>query len=268
MVKLDTKKITTFGAAVVLLVFLHYIGLLLPAENLLTRVSRPLLSRMYSVSSFFRKTYNAEENQTTLENEVKNLKSQVNNLIVENSNLKNLEDENQTLRDYLKFFTQNKEHYVMADIISRGGVDSDTGETILINKGAKDGIDIGYPVISGQGIIVGKIMDVKDSISEACLTVNPACKIAVTVQNQDKTSGIAEGDLGLIIKMNFIPQTKSIKMGDIIITSGLETDIPRGLVIGTVAQVNKENNELWQDAVVEPLVDPNDLTIVSVLIPN
>jgi len=43
--------------------------------------------------------------------------------------------------------------------------------------------------------------------------------------------------------------------------------IPRDLVVGKVTQVDKENNELWQSATIEPIMDFNDLFVVSVLIP-
>jgi rod shape-determining protein MreC len=67
--------------------------------------------------------------------------------------------------------------------------------------------------------------------------------------------------------MNYIPQLEEINQGDIIITSGLGGDIPRGLVIGRVAQVNKQSNEIWQDVTIEPLSSWHSLTIVSVILP-
>jgi rod shape-determining protein MreC len=79
--------------------------------------------------------------------------------------------------------------------------------------------------------------------------------------------GITEGDLGLTIKMNFIPQSDTINLDDTVITSGLGGNIPRGLVIGKVSQVNNRSNEIWQDVSIEPLINLNSLTIVSVLIP-
>ena len=67
--------------------------------------------------------------------------------------------------------------------------------------------------------------------------------------------------------MNFIPQSKSINKEDIVVTSGLERTITRGLVIGQISEVIKESNELWQEAVLESNINFNELTIVSVLLP-
>ena len=157
----------------------------------------------------------------------------------------------------------------MSNVIARGDQSDLTSipQTIMIDKGKHDGLYPGLAVVSSEGIIVGKIVEVKDEISEVFLSNNSECKLAATLLNESKTSGITEGDLGLTIKMNFIPQDIDIKIGDIVVTSGLEQPIPRGLVIGSVLGVDKENNELWQTATIEPLLDAGALTIVSVILP-
>ena len=91
--------------------------------------------------------------------------------------------------------------------------------------------------------------------------------MAATVLNQEGTGGITEGDLGLTLKMGFIPQSKNIKKDDIVVTSGLEYLIPRGLALGRIIEVSKDNNELWQNAVIESMADNDNLVIVSVLLP-
>lgn len=256
------------GAAVGLLIFLHFTKILLPAESLAIKSLRPIFSKFYSASSYFRNTYNAQADKRDLADENKKLLEQINDLIVKNSRLEELENENDTLRSHLNFLKESQAGYVMSNIISSGVFNvSGSGQIFVINKGKKDGFKNGLAVVSSQGIIVGKIINTKDNISEVCLTTSQKCKLAATIQNQDKTTGIAEGDFGLTIKMWFIPQTKEIKIGDTVITSGLEENIPRGLVIGAVSKVNKENNELWQTATIEPMLDLESLTIVSVLLP-
>ena len=67
--------------------------------------------------------------------------------------------------------------------------------------------------------------------------------------------------------MNYIPQSEKINNNDVVITSGLGGNIPRGLVVGKVSQINNRSNEIWQDVNIEPLFNINTLTIVTVLIP-
>lgn len=269
MPKINPIKIIFFVAAIALLIFLHYVKVLAPVENMLVKISSPIFSGFYLASSYLRHTYDEQAGKINLAEENESLRDQVNNLINENVKLKLLEEENEILRDQLGFFSGHNDKYLISDVISRSGFDSSRpNQTLLIGKGERDGLRPGLVVLGGQGIVIGKIMSTKENLSEICLSINPECKLAATIQNEDKTSGIAQGDLGLTIKMNFIPQTKKMAEGDIVITSGLEQNIPRGLVIGSVSQVNKENNELWQSAIIEPLIDFNDLTIVSVLLPS
>jgi rod shape-determining protein MreC len=84
---------------------------------------------------------------------------------------------------------------------------------------------------------------------------------------KERTTGVTEGDMGLTIKMQFVPQGENVKEGDIVISSGLEENIPHGLVIGKVIRVEKDSNEVWQSLVIESIVDLDELKIVSVIKP-
>ena len=164
----------------------------------------------------------------------------------------------------------------MANIISRGELEGEPedSQSIVIDKGSRDGLFAGLAVVSssslgdtGQGIIIGKVVNVKDNLAEIYLVTNKNYKLAAAILGESKTSGIVAGELGLTIKMEFIPQTENIKPGDLVATSGLEQNIPRGLVIGRVTKVIKENNEVWQSAIIEPQIDLDSLSIVAILLP-
>ena len=83
----------------------------------------------------------------------------------------------------------------------------------------------------------------------------------------DDGGNFTAGDLGLTVKLNFVGQTEKINLGDIITTSGLEKDIPAGLVIGRVSQINNNQNDVWQNINIEPAVNFDNLRIVSVARP-
>jgi len=267
MVNINTKQVVILIAVIALLIFLHIIGIIKPIENVFTRFITIPLGRLYAASTDLRVRYNVQTDKRDLVNEVKQLEVNIRQLTQENSHLIILEEENKTLRQALDFFDTHKYEYVVSNVISRSDIIDQTinNQTITIDKGSNHDINIGYPVISSEGIVVGKVFEVKENLSKVYLTINPDCKLAATLENTDKTSGVIEGSLGLTIKMDFIPQTEKINKNDIVITSGLEENIPRGLVIGKVAIVNKESNELWQTATVEPMLNFDELVIVSVL---
>ena len=68
--------------------------------------------------------------------------------------------------------------------------------------------------------------------------------------------------------MDFIPRNEVVLVGDMVVTSGLEETIPRGLLIGEVAVAQNEAYQPFQQAVLTPSTDLTKLFIVSVLKSN
>ncbi|MBU0722463.1 rod shape-determining protein MreC [Patescibacteria group bacterium] len=277
MLKLNIKKYIIIATVILLLIFLHYVKLLRPIESFLNQHLKPIFSSFYSLSANINKTYLTETQKQDLAAELKQAEEKINQLIAENVKLRFLEEENLVLRKHLNFFNKDNRRYLMSNIISRGeliGASSQGNQSVLIDKGWADGLFAGMAAISStaygtssQGVIIGKIVNVKEHIAEVYLVTNKNCKLAASIFGENKTSGIASGELDLTVKMNFIPQTENIKAGDVVATSGLEQNIPQGLIIGRVTKVNKENNEVWQTATIEPMVDLDTLSIVSILLP-
>jgi len=253
-------------AVIALLIFLHFFKLIGPLESGLTYIFNPFFSGFYSFSTNVRTRVDEQMGRQELLETLKALEIERNQLIADNAKMKNLENENETLRKYLNFFEETKYQSVMASVVSRAGSSSAGGE-LMINKGEKEGVASGLAVVNSQGIIVGKVAEAKEHVSLINLTTDSQCRLAAAVVNSDKTIGVTGGELGLTIKMEYIPQTENLQAGNIVATSGLEKGIPKGLVIGKIGEVRRESNELWQTAVIEPLVNLNELTIVSVLLP-
>ena len=277
MFKLNIKKYIVVFAVIILFIFLHYAKLLNPLESFLSQSLKPIFSGFYSLGTNMNKTYLQQITKQDFAAELKQAEEKINQLTAENVKLRFLEEENSALRKNLNFLNKDNRRYLMSNIISRGELTGSSGEgnqSVVIDKGSADGLFAGLAVVSSQaygtssqGVIIGKIVNVKEHIAEVYLVTNKNSKLAASIFGENKTSGIASGELGLTIKIDFIPQTENIKAGDIVATSGLEQSIPRGLVIGLVTKVSKENNEVWQTATIEPSVDLQALSVVLILLP-
>jgi rod shape-determining protein MreC len=276
MVRLNVKKYVYIISVIALLLFLHYSKLLIPLESFIAKGLNPVFKIFYSLSSGLSQAYFNQTAKIDLAAQLKESRETINRLTAENVELKFLKEENSTLRKQLNFLAKSGKHYLMANIISRGEFEGGAADSrsVVIDKGLKDGLFAGLAVVSfvsqgdsSQGVIIGKIIKVKDYLSEVYLVTNKNCKLAAAILGESKTAGIVAGELDLTIKMEFIPQTENIKPGDLVATSGLEQNIPRGLVIGRVTKVVKENNEVWQSATIEPQLNLDSLSIVSVLLP-
>lgn len=270
MIKLKKyRKIVIFLVVFISLIFFQAVGALRPAENFLLTLIRPLGGRLYSLGRGFNNSYTDRQNQENMPARLEDLTNQVAALTVANANYQEVVKENAKLRDQVKFINDHNLTAVVASVIAQEGAvgAGEASQDLVISRGAKDGLKVGLAVIEPNGTIIGKITALKDATANFCLVTSLGCKLAAAIENQTQTPGIADGDLGLTVKMDYIPQTDKISVGDIVVTSGLGGNIPRGLVIGRVKEVRNESNAVWQNATIEPLVDFNNLTLVSVIIP-
>jgi rod shape-determining protein MreC len=269
MKKINLKLIVLFAATIALLVFLHFLGALAPVEKGVYFIFNPAAARLQGWSRAFRLNWAWYGHQRDLTEENKALKIRVEELTVANASFKKVEEENSNLRQHLKFLENGGEKkYLLANIISRGVESGSEGRgDMIIDKGKADGVLPGLIVLDERGAVAGKITAVEEKISRFAPLTNSACKLAASLTGGGKTSGMAVGNFGLTVNLDYIPQAEKIAAGELVVTSGLEENIPRGLVIGQVEKVAKSGNDIWQSATVQPLADFENLLIVSVIIP-
>ena len=89
---------------------------------------------------------------------------------------------------------------------------------------------------------------------------------AVTLTNRSRTLGLAQGLDGKLVRIQFIPSNEPFAVNDLVVTSGLESSVPSGLLVGLVNAVRHEQNEPFQEAIVEPLADPRRFQILTVIL--
>jgi len=216
------NPILIFLAVLAALIFLHSLGLLRPLENFIIKISQPAAKKLYHFSSFFERSADNNDAESLLI-KIDELTKEVAALTVINSAQKELVEENKKLRSQLNFLSVNNYQAVAAEVVSRESLleGVEEGRDLIINRGYSDGLSIGQGVVSEEGLIIGKIIDVKESSAKVCLTTSSGCKLAATIQNQTRTQGLTDGNLGLTVRMDYIPQIDKLLPGDIVITSGL-----------------------------------------------
>lgn len=175
-----------------------------------------------------------------------------------------IKEENEELRKQLDFFSKNNFVHIGAEVIGRT-VDP-LSTVITINRGKKDGVIPTNPVIVGEGVLIGSVIETFDHISYVRLINDNQSRVGATLLNKDRTIGLVEGGYDIGVQMNFIPQNEVVSPGDIVVTSGLTENMPRGFTIGRVEFVEKQPLEPFQQAILDPLADLSYLTIVSVVI--
>ncbi|OGY46514.1 MAG: rod shape-determining protein MreC [Candidatus Buchananbacteria bacterium RIFCSPLOWO2_01_FULL_46_12] len=250
-------------AVAVLLIFLHYVKILTPVENLLIKVFSPVQSSVYSLGVKFRNFYSQTSFNQDLETANQQLLEQVRQLTIENAQLKVTLVENFQIKNQTDFLSQNGLSAVIAKVIGKGLFPD--SQILIINKGSRDGVQVDLPIIAQDGLIVGKVIEVSAELAKAILINDSQSSLAVTVQNQTQTKGVVTGEHGLSLKMELIPETEIIQVGDMVVTSGLELNIPRGLLVGQIETLESEPNSFFKVAYLRSLINFDDLTVVSVL---
>lgn len=188
--------------------------------------------------------------------------------IIQQEKNKILTEENKNLKLMLNFlsdsgYLHNKnDNFASAYIISKDQADQ---SIIIIDKGLKDGLRAGMPIIKEKGILIGKIIKADDYISYVILITDNRSQFAVSINNEEKISGLACGNYNLTVRMDLIPIDKNIQEGDIVVTSGSEKFIPPGLIVGKIVKINKNDNDIFQSAELSPLSPLDNLSIVTIL---
>lgn len=244
----DWKKYIWLVITLLLLIFFHLLGWLTPVQNLARFIFEPFLKKENYIEII-----NTEKNIEELKQKNLNLETE----------LKIIKQENTDFKKMLNFKNQSDHQLITAEII---GKNFDlTNQTLMINAGASEGISAGDMVLAGQGILVGRITKTEANYAFLRLLNDNQSKIAATILNNDRSLGVVQGGYGLSIKMLYIPRNEIVKVGDIIITSGLEQNTPKGLVIGTVEAVENEANQPFQQAIIAPAQNLDKISFVQVL---
>jgi len=186
-------------------------------------------------------------------------------LKLQNQALREYEAEVQRLRNLLEFKNFNTGTYelIAAQVIARSP--SNWYELIIINKGSRDGIKEGMPVITPDGL-VGRVGSTSENSAQVNLITDRQIAVGAILQRTRETNGIVEGQgSSSILKMINIPYYAAVEKNDKVITSGLSQIYPKGIDIGTVSEVEKEPNGLLLSASVTPAVDFDKLEEVLVV---
>lgn len=183
-------------------------------------------------------------------------------LVSQNNRLKDVEKENQILRQQLGLLPRKDFELEASFVIAQDP--QGLGNYFLIDKGENAGVKTGMAVIVSNGILIGRINETYSDTSKVILITDPESAINAEVQ-ESGAKGIVKGEYGLGLKMDMIPQSDILNEGDTVITSGLGGQTPRGLTIGKIGRVSQSADKLFQQASIVPAVEISALRVVFVV---
>ena len=142
--------------------------------------------------------------------------------------------ENSELKELLSASSSATSHAMAAQILA---VDTSSARQVLVlNKGSRDGVFTGQPVLDAKGVM-GQIIDVGLMTSTVLLISDSKC--AVPVRNNrtgERAILVGTNSMSHLSLIN-LPGTSSIAKGDLLVTSGLGRRYPEGYPVGLVEHV-------------------------------
>ena len=223
-------------------------------------ITSPLIILTNDSINFFANFQSLSKSKALLEEEINQLNIQVDSLSIENQMKNYLVTENDNLRKITllsKKYSPKKTY--PAEIISptiRG-----RAQIITVNKGKKDGIRQGMPVVNRLGL-VGQIYSTYDQTSEVVPLLSK--KFAVNaLQNNGQNHAIIYGDTEFLV-IPFFPASIDVSPGDVFVTSGLDKVYPSGINIGKVVDVSSEDKQ-FNKILLKPATFSSQFSLITIL---
>lgn len=199
------------------------------------------------------------------------LRQDVDKLSATHAENKSLKEENRELKQ-LVGLKNSMTDYSLTPAIVLTRSPSSWQDLVTVNKGTANGVKKNQPVLAGNGL-VGRVVEANYSTSKVELISDnneSANRFAIQVQAKDGNyvNGIITGydkKTNEII-MGQVTEDKDVAVGSQVITSGLGGVTPKGLYVGKVAKVSKEDYGLANEIRIKPaakLSNVNDVYIAK-----
>lgn len=176
-------------------------------------------------------------------------------------------EENKRLREALGLKNENPDYELTEATVTERAV-SNWYSVLTVNRGTKDGVNIGQCATDEYGNLVGIITDAGYNWSRITTLLDTDSAVGATVFRTGDVA-VAEGRLDLLeqgcLALSYLTDPESLIVGDQVVTSGLGGYLPGGLVIGAVREVRIDDGGVNRYAVVKAAVEPEKLVQVFVI---
>jgi rod shape-determining protein MreC len=266
--------ITAFLLTLLVLgIFLRTTGHLGPVEDLAYTAFNPVQTALLGLSNGIGNLFGGFQEVNALRAQVKDLEAQLNKLTVDAVRIRELEIENSQLREQLQYKQANPDYTLVGGAIledNNPDLARVTGQDptnlvsyIIVDQGREEGVTEGMPAVTPRGL-VGRVSEVGAHWSRVLLITDLSSSVNAVIQSS-RATGVVQGQIGGMLIMKFLPQGEEVKVNDLVLTSGIGGSFPKRLVIGQVVAVQKRDTDLFQEAIVKPSVDFNQLEYVLII---
>lgn len=198
--------------------------------------------------------FSFDRSNENLQEEIARLKAKNYELLGRIADLDELKKENEELRRALDLDLEQDFHLIIGRAISKDVfIDS-----ILINRGSRDGVLENQPVITSEKILIGKVGQVYNNFAEVILISNKKSSFDAKIIDRD-IFGLIRGKGGNKVYFDLISKDEQISSGEVVVSSALGGVFPSGLLVGEITAVEKSDLDPFQQAEIDSFLDINKL---------
>ncbi len=209
-------------------------------------ITSPLRLAGSLAASPFNALGNIFSNLTASQETLSELKDQNAELTAEVARLTEAEQTAQRLESLLGLQSTYNLQSTAARIIGTSG--DAWSKTVMIDKGSADGFEAGMAVCNAYGVI-GQITEVGLNTSTVLLIYDETSGVSAMVQ-RSRAQGMLRGQADGSLRLEYVSADADVAVGDIVITSGIGGVFPKGLPLGTVSSVEKNDNDVYYTVIV------------------
>ncbi len=137
-------------------------------------------------------------------------------------------------------------------------------KSVIIDKGKNSGIKVNMPVVNSKGV-VGRLVSVSYNYAKVLLVIDQNSAVDCIIQ-RSRDNGIVKGLSSKVCILDYVLKTSDVRVGDMVITSGLDRVFPKGIPVGEVIDVKNPPGGLFKDVKVRPMVDFSNLEELLVIL--
>jgi rod shape-determining protein MreC len=189
------------------------------------------------------------------------LKQQLGELRVRLQEERNLAQQSQSLQKLLALKTGTALSTTGASVIAGGA--SPEFRTITIDKGTGDGLRSDMAVISPAGV-VGRVIQPSARASKVQLLIDRNAAAGAMIE-RTRAQGVVIGTGADELRMDYVSGSADVKVGDVVVTSGIDGIYPKGFVIGQIQSVRRGAGQ-YTGIVLRPAVDFTALEAVLIVL--
>ena len=248
---------------ILVLAILGVVGVLEPVKGAFFTVGEGTISvirwpfiKVYSFFEVMGGIGELRQENVKLECEIETLKAQ-------NAKLTEDTGELEDLRSQFSFTKYFNAETLEARII--GGTSDEARQIVVISRGLSSGVEEKDAVLTPSGSLIGIVHKVFPTTSEVFLLTDPSSIINSKIQGVVNGMGMLRGEHGVSLVMESVDKSADVKEGQTVVTSGLNGELPNGLIVGHVSEIFGAESDLFKAVKVEPTISYKTLENIFIL---